>query len=83
MSVRIKPLVWRCIGDRDIVATTEVGVHYAVIEYRGMAAPFKLDVRNAWTEQSGRMFQALDDAKAAAQADFETRILAYIEQVQA
>lgn len=71
--VSVKPLEWR-----DIRATHEAytlfGGAYIITAYAGMAEPFKLEKRG-FDGSLSTYYRHLDEAKAAAQADYERRVL--------
>lgn len=60
-------------------AVTEVGI-YAITHYAGMSKPFKLE--GAGAANWPLYFRALPEAKAAAQADYERRILSALTAVE-
>lgn len=77
-AVKVKPLIWDEPSTCFLVAATDFGGRYTITEYAGMSEPFKLESVGFWNGPSG-MFTTLEAAKAAAQADYEARILATIE----
>lgn len=75
MSIKVKPLEWRQFTDDAWVAPTEIG-RYRIYWYGG----------NDWCsflESGNGAFNAasasLEAAKAAAQADYEARILSALD----
>jgi hypothetical protein len=84
-SVAVKDLEWEAIGTRMFVATTPVGVNYQLQEFSSWTNnPFQLVVREADDGNTKVSFYlTLDEAKVAAQADYEARILSALSaQVQ-
>ena len=78
VATRVKPLKWSQFNGR-IGAYTPFGGSY-VINYRaGMKQPFALEQRG-FSGSLTQYYENGDDAKAAAQADYEQRILSALEE---
>lgn len=78
-AVRVKALEWDTY-DHITKALCLFGGLYAIMEYKGMDHPFKLETRG-WFDGVGGAFLTLGEAKAAAQADYEQRILSALSPV--
>lgn len=65
-------------NDGHWIATDELGVHYAITEYKGMDRPFKLEGRGGFFFQTD-YHPTLEAAQSAAQADYTARILAALD----
>lgn len=74
-QVRVKPLVWEERDAHFHAAQSQIGVYY-LTDYKGMVVPFKLECPS---QISSRNYTSIDDAKAAAQVDYEASILAALE----
>lgn len=74
-AVAVKALEWR--GSEGVwhKADAEFGGHYRITQYVGMQKPFKLETHGWWSGSPCGHYELLDEAKAAAQADYERRIL--------
>lgn len=72
-QVEVKALEWR--GSEGVWAKADAlfGATYRITEYAGMAKPFKLETVG-FVGPSGH-YELLNEGKAAAQADYERRIL--------
>ena len=77
-GVRVKPLVWWQSDTGDWCANCELGRYHIGAETGGT---WRLDYafRKKFDTKKPRSFIHLVDAKAAAQADYEARILAALE----
>lgn len=76
-GVRVKQLEWHRVGTREI-AYALFGGSYAITEYAGMSKPYKLE-KCGFDGSVSTYWDTRNEAKAAAQADYEARILAAIE----
>jgi hypothetical protein len=74
-GVRIKPLKWQDGGLNDLVAKTQFGGEWRIRELPRYL-PWELTVHDMDGEHVD--CRTLDEAKAAAQADYEARIRASI-----
>lgn len=84
-SVAVKALEWEKIGERMFVAAPPLGVNYQIQEFGSWTDnPFQLVVREADDGNTKVSFYlTLAEAKTAAQADYEDRILSALSaQVQ-
>ena len=79
VQVAVKKLEWRWADGVWYKAHAEFGGIYRIAEYPGTLEPFKLDTQGWWEGLTCGHYKTLEDAKAAAQADYERRILAAIE----
>lgn len=68
----VMPLKWFLRGYGFHAAESQVGMYYTT-EYAGMSHPFKLDCVG---RNSAEMFDTIEAAKTAAQADYAARIIA-------
>lgn len=77
-GARVVTLEWR--GTEGVWAKADAlfGATYRITEYAGMAKPFKLETVG-FVGPHGH-YGTLDDAKAAAQADYERRILSALAE---
>lgn len=73
-GVKVKPLEWN-----HGYASVMFGGGYLVTYYAGMEEPAKLETRGWWDGEPNGYFKTVDEAKAAAQADYERRILSALE----
>jgi hypothetical protein len=77
-GVRVKPLEWREEAKHWLRASSVLGA-YSITEYSGMRSEgFKLEYGGGLTSY----FNNLDEAKAAAQADYSARILAALSHTE-
>ncbi len=72
-GVRLKPLVWEHTSDRTLDAVA-IGPYYRIEVGVAGAVHWRTGYRGGWHEAI-----SLDAAKAAAQADYESRILAALD----
>lgn len=73
-AVAVKPLEWRGTEGVWLKADAGFGGVYRITEYSGMQKPFKLETHGWWSGSPCGHYELLDEAKAAAQADYEQRI---------
>lgn len=69
-SAAVKVLEWN-----GGYASTMFGGGYLITYYAGMQQPAKLETRGWWDGEGTGYFETVDAARAAAQADYERRIL--------
>jgi len=76
---KVRALEWR--GSEGIwhKADAAFGGYYRITEYSGMRKPFKLETCGWWSVEAAGLYESLDGAKAAAQADYERRVLSALE----
>lgn len=74
-AVAVRALEWR--GSEGVwhKADAEFGGHYRITQYVGMQKPYKLETHGWWSGSPCGHYEFLDEAKAAAQADYERRIM--------
>jgi hypothetical protein len=77
VATRVKPLKWSQFNGR-IGAYKPFGGSYVITEYPGMKQPFALEQH--FSGSLTQYYENADDAKAAAQADYEQRILSALEE---
>lgn len=74
-AVAVKALEWRGTEGVWLKADAGFGGVYRITEYSGMQKPFKLETHGWWSGSPCGHYEFLDEAKAAAQADYKRRIL--------
>jgi len=81
--VRVKPLEWTDFDDRGARASAFLNSSYLIQMWRGRGEfEVSVSVPGYQSAFDGKRFHTtIDDAKAAAQADYEARILSAIEPV--
>jgi hypothetical protein len=75
--VGVKPLEWSIDRKRHF-AYAPFGGRYTIVEYAGMSEPFMLE-RHGFCSAVTKFYPSLVEAKAAAQADYDRRIISALQ----